>query len=108
MIVQTLNLIPKSTIPVVVKCSQNDKSMRQFGFKIMNGKESWIIDCDSVEMQISNGARVTGTVENNVAIFDCDETVSGKAGEFYGKLMFQKGEQVLCSASFVLLVEVKP
>ena len=67
MIVQTLNLIPKSAIPVVVKCSQNDKSMRQFGFKIMNGKESWIIDCDSVSMETSNGAKVAGIVENNTA-----------------------------------------
>lgn len=104
----TLNLIPKKTAPVIVSCSEGDTGLRKFEFEVYVRKERWNIDCDSVEMQISNGARVTGTVENNVAIFDCDETVSGKAGEFYGKLMFQKGEQVLYSASFVLLVEVKP
>lgn len=102
-----IDLIP-STSNCVIICSEGDTELRKFEFEVYVRKERWNIDCDNVEMQISNGARVTGTVENNIAIFDCDETVSGKAGEFYGKLMFQKGEQVLYSASFVLLVEVKP
>lgn len=102
-----IDLIP-STSNCVIICSEDDTELRKFEFEVYVRKERWNIDCDSVEMQISNGARVTGTIENNVAIFDCDETVSGKSGEFYGKLMFQKGEQVLYSASFILLVEVKP
>lgn len=108
MIVQTLNLIPKSSIPVVVKCSQNDKSMRQFGFNIMNGKEPWTIDCDSVSMETSNGAKVAGIVENNTAIFDCSEDLSSQEGTFLGKIEFVKGEKKIHSAKFFFIVERMP
>lgn len=65
--------------------------MRQFGFKIMNGKELWMIDCDSVSMETSNGAKVVGIVENNTAIFDCSEELSSQEGTFLGKIEFVKG-----------------
>lgn len=102
-----INLIPSSSNCVMI-CSQGDTGLRQFEFEVYAGDDRWSIDCDRVEMQLSNGSRIEGTVENNVVGFDCDISISEKAGEFYGKLMFEKGEQILYSASFILLVEVKP
>ena len=104
----TLNLIPKKTAPVIVSCSEGDQILRAFQFKIMDGESNWSIDCDSLSMEISNGAIIPGTVEGNTAVFDCTASASARPGTFAGKIEFIKDAVKLHSASFLFKVERKP
>ena len=104
----TLNLIPKKTAPVIVPCSEGDQILRAFQFKIMDGESNWSIDCDSLSMEISNGAIIPGTVEGNTAVFDCTASASARPGTFAGKIEFIKDAEKLHSASFLFKVERKP
>lgn len=104
----TLNLIPKKTAPVIVSCSEGDQILRAFQFKLMDGESNWNIDCDSLSMEISNGAIIPGTVEGNTAVFDCTASASARPGTFAGKIEFIKDAEKLHSASFLFKVERKP
>lgn len=104
----TLNLIPKKTTPVIVSCSEGDQTLRAFQFKIMDGESNWSIDCDSLSMEISNGAIIPGTVEGNTALFDCTTSASARPGTFAGKIEFIKGDKKIHSAEFLFVVERRP
>ena len=103
-----LNLIPNNAAQVIVSCSEGDQIFRAFQFKIMNGKSDWNIDCDSLSMEISNGAIISGTVEGNTAVFDCTASASARPGTFAGKIEFIKDAEKLHSAFFLFKVERKP
>jgi hypothetical protein len=55
-------------------------------------------------MEVSNGASVTGTFTDNVAVFDCNADMTANAGDYFGKIKFEKGADVLHSASFAFHV----
>lgn len=99
-----LNIIPK-TGTGTVSCSQGDTAARMFSFEMYKNTEPWTIDADSVTMEISNGASVAGTFSGNVAEFDCTASISATAGNYFGKLKFEKSASVLYSASFIFNVE---
>lgn len=101
-----LNLIPK-TGTCIVTCSENDTGLRVFQFQMYNGSDEWQIDADTVTMEISNGAYVTGTFTDNVATFDCIADMTAKNGNYFGKLKFEKDADVIYSASFAFIVERK-
>lgn len=99
-----LNVIPK-TGTTIVSCSKGDTTARLFSFDMYAGEEEWEIEADTVTMQISNGAEVTGSFSGNTAEFDCTEEVSATAGQYFGKLKFDSDSAVLYSAAFVFVVE---
>ena len=102
-----LNLIPK-TGTCIVTCSENDTGLRVFQFQMYKDREPWQIDADAVTMEVSNGASVTGTFTDNIAVFDCTADMTAKAGKYFGKIKFEKGANVIRSASFHFIVERKP
>ena len=102
-----LNLIPK-TGTCIVTCSENDTGLRMFQFQMYKDRELWQIDADAVTMEVSNGASVTGTFTGSFAVFDCNADMTAKAGKYFGKIKFEKGADVLHSASFDFHVERKP
>ena len=102
-----LNLVPKTGTNTIT-CSQGDTGLRKFQFQMYKDREPWQIDADAVTMEVSNGASVTGTFTGNVAVFDCTADMTAKAGEYFGKIKFEKGANVLRSASFHFIVERKP
>lgn len=73
---------------MIVSCSEGDQILRAFQFKIMDGESNWSIDCDSLSMEISNGAIIPGT--------------------FAGKIEFIKGDKKIHSAEFLFVVERRP
>lgn len=99
-----LNLIPKRET-ARASCSQGDTTLRKWQFHIFNGAERWQIDADSVTLECSNGAEISGTVEDNTVIVDCTTAISENAGHYRCKLKFVKGTQILHTQAFDLWVE---
>lgn len=99
-----LNLIPKRE-SARISCSQGDTTLRKWVFQIFNGAERWQIDVDSVVLECSNGAEISGTIEDNTVIVDCTTAVSETAGHYRCKLKFTKGTEVLHTQAFGLWVE---
>ena len=102
-----LNLVPKTGTNAVT-CSQHDTGLRMFQFEMYKDREAWQIDADTVTMEVSNGASITGTFTGNIAVFDCNADMTANAGDYFGKIKFEKGADVLHSASFAFNVERKP
>lgn len=101
-----LNLVPKTGTNTVT-CSQHDTGLRMFQFEMYKDREPWQIDADTVTMEVSNGASVTGTFTGNIAVFDCNADMTANTGDYFGKIKFEKGAEVLHSASFAFHVERK-
>lgn len=102
-----INLIPK-TMPCEVYCSQDDTGLRKFQFEVYNGLDRWNIDCDYVNIQISNGVQIAGDVEGNVVMLPCTAEMSAIAGEFITRLQFIKGEEKVHTGCFKFIVERRP
>ena len=99
-----LNLIPKREY-TRASCSQGDTTLRKWRFHIYNGATRWQIDADSVTFECSNGAEISGTIEDNTVIVDCTTAVSENAGHYRCKLRFVKGAEILHTQAFGLWVE---
>lgn len=99
-----LNLVPKREYTRAA-CSQGDTTLRKWVFQIFNGAERWQIDADSVTLECSNGAEISGSIEDNTVMVDCTTAVSNTAGHYRCKLRFVKGAEILHTQAFDLWVE---
>lgn len=107
MLKDAINLLPQHTI-TELHCSQGDTALRKWRLPIYHGDVRWAIDADSVVLECSNGAEVTGEILGDFAVFDCTEDLSARAGAYSCRLRFTKGTDVLHTSHFALIVEGSP
>lgn len=99
-----INLIPQTNVTTLT-CSEGDTALRKWVLPVYGGQSEWLIDADTVKLICSNGAEVTGSIENNRVVLDCTADLSRDAGSFLCQLVFTKGAEKLTSSLFLLKVE---
>lgn len=100
-----VDLIPQQKI-LELNCSQGDTELRKWAIDVYLYDSRWVIDAETVTLICSNGAEIPVTISDNQAVIDCTKELSAKAGRFDCKLKFTKGEEILFSSRFFLIVEV--
>lgn len=100
-----INLIPQQRV-TVIRCSEDDTSLRRFVFQLMVGSSEYALTDETVTYIQSNGAEHECTIENGMAVLDACADMTADPGAYRAKIKIEdSGGGILYSAAFVLEVE---
>ena len=100
-----INLIPQQRV-TVIRCSEDDTSMRRFVFQLMVGSSEYALTDETVTYIQSNGAEHECTIEDGMAVLDAYADMTADPGAYRAKIKIEdSGGGILYSAAFVLEVE---
>lgn len=99
-----ISLIPNETISCIY-CSKDDTTLRKWEFELYANNIFFMPEGD-ISLVCSNGVEIPITKENNKLYCDCTQQLSSKSGEFDCKIKIKKGDELLYSSLFKLIVEV--
>lgn len=102
-----ISIIPNQTTYPIIKCSQNDTSLRTWTFNLINGNEIVTPEGDA-SLVCSNGVEIPLTKDGDDLYCDCTAELSANSGKFDCKIKLNNDGEVIYSALFILKVEVKP
>ena len=100
-----INLIPQQRV-TVIRCSEDDTTLRRFVFQLMVGSSEYALTDETVTYIQSNGAEHECTIENGMAVLDAYADMTADPGAYRAKIKIEdSGGGILYSAAFVLEVE---